>query len=202
MQALGIPCYDEALGIPTEESQTLSIRTQQVIAEESGVCNTVDPLGGSYCVEWLTRKVEKEVSEYIQRIENMGDDGTVLCGLIEGTKSGVLVEEISEEAIRRKKEIESGKITMIGLNKYREEETLSPPVFRPDPEIAKMKIRKLREFKKRRDNQKVRKALSELKEVTESGGNVMPVLVRTARARVTLEEAMDVFRTCFKDNVE
>ncbi|MBW1819194.1 MAG: methylmalonyl-CoA mutase [Deltaproteobacteria bacterium] len=197
VQALGIPCYDEALGIPTEEAQTLSIRTQQVISEESGVCNTVDPLGGAYSIEWLTRKIEKEVYAYIEKIELMGDDGTVLGGLIAGTKKGVLLDEITEEAIKRQKEIESGKITMIGLNKYREEETVSPPVFRIDPKFSKTKIEMLREFKKKRDISGVKKALGELREVTEAGHNVMPVLIRAARARVTLEEAMGVLRNCF-----
>ncbi len=202
VQALGIPCYDEALGIPTEESQTLSIRTQQVIAEESGVCNTVDPLGGSYTIEWLTKKIENEVYAYIEKIESMSNDGTVLDGLIAGIKSGILLEEITEEAIKRQKAVESGKITMIGLNKYREEETVSPPVFRPDSRVAKMKIQKLTEFKKKRDIAKVKKALRELREATESGENVMPTLIKAAKERVTLEEAMDVFRTCFDINVE
>ncbi|RLB35134.1 MAG: methylmalonyl-CoA mutase [Deltaproteobacteria bacterium] len=202
VQALGIPCYDEALGIPTEESQTLSIRTQQVIAEESGVCNTVDPLGGSYTIEWLTKKIENEVYAYIEKIESMSNDGTVLDGLIAGIKSGILLKEITEEAIKRQKAVESGKITMIGLNKYREEETVSPPVFRPDSRVAKMKIQKLTEFKKKRDIAKVKKALRELREATESGENVMPTLIKAAKERVTLEEAMDVFRTCFDINVE
>jgi methylmalonyl-CoA mutase N-terminal domain/subunit len=197
VQALGIPCYDEALGIPTEEAQTLSIRTQQVIAEESGICNTVDPLGGAFCIEWLTNKIEKEVYSYIEKIERMADDGTVLSGLIAGIKNGILLKEINEGAFERQKEIESGKITMIGLNKYREEETISPPIFRADPRFSKMKIKELREFKNKRDSSKVNKALNELREVTESGHNVMPGLIKAAKARVTLEEAMGVFREAF-----
>ncbi|OEU44845.1 MAG: hypothetical protein BBJ60_06290 [Desulfobacterales bacterium S7086C20] len=202
VQALGIPCYDEALGIPSEEAQTLSIRTQQIIAEESGVCNTVDPLGGSHCIEWLTRKIEQEAYSYIERVEQMSNDGTVLDGLISGIKNGVLLNQVNEGALKRQKEIESGEVTMIGLNKYREEEAVSPPIFRADPKFSKIKIRMLREFKKGRDISKVKDALSRLREVTEAGDNVMPALIKSAKARVTLEEAMGIFRTHFSNNID
>jgi len=194
VQALGIPCYDEALGIPTEEAQTLSIRTQQVIAEESGVINTVDPLGGSYCIEWLTGKIEEEVHQFIEKIERMGDDGTVLSGLIAGTNSGAILKEIDDGALTRQRDVETGKTTMIGLNKYREEETAFPHVFRFDRKYVDKKIQDLKEFKKKRDMSSVNRELEELRKVTESDENVMPALIRCAKARVTLEEAMNVFR--------
>lgn len=198
VQALGIPCYDEALGIPTEEAQTLSIRTQQVLAEESGVCNTVDPMGGSYCIEWLTSAIEREAYEYIEKIRRIGQDGSVLSGLIEGIKSGILLKEIDEGALKRQKEIEDGQIPMVGLNRYTEEETVSPPVFRTDPSLSKRKIRELQEFKKKRNMSKVRDALSQLRQVTESDDNVMPILIEAAKVRVTLEEAMNIFREVFE----
>ena len=202
IQALGIPCYDEALGIPTEEAQTLSIRTQQVIAEESGVCNTVDPLGGSYCIEWLTKKIEEEVYAYLEHVRAMGKDGTVLGGLIAGVKKGLLLNEINEGAFKRQRDIESGRITVVGLNKYREDESICPPVFKVDPKLSQMKIEQLREFKKKRDIHMVRQALGELEEVTRNGGNVMPPLVEAAKSRVTLEEAMNVFRKVFVNKFE
>jgi methylmalonyl-CoA mutase N-terminal domain/subunit len=198
VQALGIPCYDEALGIPTEEAQTLSIRTQQVLAEESGVSHTVDPMGGSYCIEWLTSEIEREAYGYIEKIRRMGQDGSVLSGLIEGIKSKVLLKEIDEGALKRQKEIEDGQIAMVGLNRYVEEETVSPPVFRTDSSLSKRKIRELQEFKKRRDMSKVRDALSQLRQASESDDNVMPILIGAAKVRVTLEEAMNVFREVFE----
>ncbi|MBW1781506.1 MAG: methylmalonyl-CoA mutase [Deltaproteobacteria bacterium] len=198
VQALGIPCYDEALGIPTEEAQTLSIRTQQVLAEESGVINTVDPMGGSYCIEWLTSEIEREAYGFIEKVRRMGQDGSVLTGFIEGIKSGILLKEIDDGALKRQKEIEDGKIAMIGVNRYVEEETVSPPVFRIDSSSSKKKIRELREFKKHRDISKVEDALSKLRQVTESDDNVMPTLIDAARVRVTLEEAMNVFRYVFE----
>lgn len=197
VQALGIPCYDEALGVPTEGSQTISIRTQQIIEEESGVGKTVDPLGGSYCIEVLTNEIEKQVYDYIEKIEGMGEDGTVLRGLIAGIKNGKIIKEINEGAIKRQKSIEDGETTVVGLNKYREEEYVSPPVFRPDPEVARMKIRDLKEFKKKRDPSEVKEALRRVRGAVEGGDNVMPSLIEAAKKRVTLEEAMNVFRDIF-----
>lgn len=197
IQALGIPCYDEALGIPTEEAQTLSIRTQQVIAEESGACNTVDPLAGAYCIEWLTKKIEEEVYTYLEHVRAMGEDDTVLGGLIAGVKKGFLLKEINEGAFKRQRDMESGRITIVGLNKYREEENICIPVFRVDSKLSQMKIEQLREFKKKRDLHMVKEALRALEEVTRNGDNVIPPLIKAAKYRVTLEEAMSVFRKVF-----
>jgi len=198
IQALGIPCYDEAIGIPTEESQILSIRTQQIIEEESGICNTVDPLGGSYCIEWLTKKIEEEVNGYIDHIIHMGEDGTVLGGMIAGVKKGLILDEINEGALKRQRDIEGGRTTVVGLNKYREEEGIQHiPVFRVDPKISQEKIKKLQKFKKNRDLKKIKKVLRDLEDITRSGKNVMPVLIEAAKSRVTLEEAMNVFRKVF-----
>lgn len=197
VQALGIPPYDEALAVPTEESQTLSIRAQQIIAEESGLTKTVDPLGGSYCVEWLTETIEQRVNDYIEKVESMGDHGSVLSGLIAGTENGYFLNEINEGAIQRQRDIETGKVTVVGLNKYAREEEISPPLFRLDPEVVRTKIEELKKFKENRDKAKVREALHGLKEVCLSDGNVMPVLIEAAKSKVTLEEAMGVFREVF-----
>ena len=196
-QALGITPYDEALAIPTEESQTLSIRTQQIIAEESGLANTVDPLGGSYCIESLTDRIEQEVNNYLKKVEDMGDDGTLLSGLIAGTENGYFLKEINEEAIKRQRDIEDGKTSVVGLNKYTTEEEVSPPLFRLDPEVVRIKIEELRNFKKNRNGTNVREAIRKLKDVSISDQNVMPVLIEAAKDKVTLEEAMGVFREVF-----
>jgi methylmalonyl-CoA mutase N-terminal domain/subunit len=197
VQALGIPCYDEAIGIPTESAQTISIRTQQIIEEESGLANTVDPLGGSWCIESLTKEIERQVYDYIQKIESMGDDGTVLQGVIAGIKNGQIIKDINESAIKRQRSIESGDTTIVGLNKYREEEYISPPVFKPDPEVARMKIEDLRVFKKQRNLREVKEALGRLRKTIEEQQNVMPALIDAAKKRVTLEEMMNVFRDVF-----
>jgi len=196
-QALGIPPYDEALAIPTEESQTISIRTQQIIAEETGLSNTVDPLGGSYCIESLTNTIEQKVNNYLQKVEGMGDDGTLLGGLIAGTENGYFLKEINEAAIKRQRDIESGKTTVVGLNKYTTEEEVSPPLFRLDPEVVRIKIEELKNFKKNRNGTKVKEAIKRLKDVSLSDQNVMPVLIEAAKSKVTLEEAMGVFREVF-----
>jgi methylmalonyl-CoA mutase N-terminal domain/subunit len=197
VQALGIPPYDEALALPTEESQTLSIRTQQIIAEESGITKTVDPLGGSYCIEWLTEEIEKRVNEYIKKVESMGKDGTVLSGLIAGTENGYFIREINEAAIKRQKDIETGKVTVVGLNKYITEEEVSPPLFRLDPEVVKIKIEELKNFKEKRDKNMVKDALERIKGACLSEKNVVPVLIDAVKKRVTLEEAMGVFREVY-----
>jgi methylmalonyl-CoA mutase N-terminal domain/subunit len=197
VQALGIPCYDEAIGIPTESAQTISIRTQQIIEDESGVGKTVDPLGGSWCIESLTREIERQVYDYIKKIERMGDDGTVLKGVITGIKSGQIINEINEGAIKRQKCIESGEIPVVGLNKYTEEEYISPPVFRPDPQVAHMKIQDLQKFKNNRNLREVERALQGLRDTVEGGRNAMPALIEAVKKRVTLEEAMNVFRDIF-----
>jgi len=197
VQALGIPPYDEALAIPTEESQTLSIRTQQIIAEESGVTKTVDPLGGSYCIEWLTDQIEQRVNDYIKNVESMGDGKSVLSGLIAGTENGYFLKEIDEAAIKRQRDIETGDVPVVGLNKYTSEEEISPPLFRLDPEVVRAKIEELKRFKKNRDHAKVKEALIRLKEVSQSDDNVMPALIEAAKNRVTLEEAMGVFREVY-----
>ena len=197
VQALGIPCYDEAIGIPTESAQTLSVRTQQIIEEESGVVKTVDPLGGSWCIESFTKEIEKQVYDYIGKIESMGDDGTVLKGLIAGVKNGNIIKEINDGAINRQRRIESGETTVVGLNKYIEEEYVAPPVFRPDPEVARMKIKDLQKFKSKRDLREVEGALGSLRDTVKREQNVMPALIEAAKKRVTLEEAMNVFRDVF-----
>jgi methylmalonyl-CoA mutase N-terminal domain/subunit len=197
VQALGIPCYDEAIGIPTESAQTISIRTQQIMEEESGVGKTVDPLGGSWCIESLTKEIERQVYDYIGNIESMGDDGTVLKGVIAGIKGGQIIKDINEGAIKRQRDIESGETTVVGLNKYTEEEYVSPPVFRTDPEVARMKIKDLQEFKSKRNLREVEGALERLRDTVKREQNVMPALIEAAKKRVTLEEAMNVFRDIF-----
>jgi methylmalonyl-CoA mutase N-terminal domain/subunit len=197
VQALSVTPYDEALAIPTIESHIMAIRTQQIIAEESGVPNTVDPLGGSYCIEWLTKEIEQRVWEFLQKIESWGDDGRLLSGLIKGIESGILSQEINEAAIKRQKDIEAGKRAVVGLNQYVVAEEVSPKVFRVDLELRRKKIETLARFKEGRDEGKIKKALDRLREAAKGEENLIPTLVEVVKEQVTLEEAMNVFREVF-----
>jgi len=197
IQAMSVTPYDEVLAIPTLDAHTMSIRAQQILVEESGIGNTVDPLGGSYCIEWLTNEIEDKVREYFKKIESWGNDGTVLSGLTAGVEKGLVQSEINEAVIKRQRAIEGGERVMVGVNKYTVEEEISPQIFRVDPVYRKEKIEKLKKFKEERDKQEVSRALKELAQVCRTNENVMPELIEAAKKRVTLEEAMNVFRDVF-----
>ena len=188
-QSLHTNSLDEVYAIPTEEAATIALRTQQILAEETGVTNTIDPLGGSYFVEALTNRIEAEALEYIQKIDDMG-------GMLAAIEKGYPQAEIAEAAYQYQKLIDEGKKVTVGMNKY---VTDHPPItiWKMDPEIERRQLKRLREVKEMRDGQKVREHLKELRGAAEGDENLMPYIISAVREYVTLQEICDVFREVF-----
>jgi len=181
---------DEALAIPTEDSVRLSLRTQQVLAYESGVTDVVDPLGGSYYIEYLTSKLEEKALEYIQKIDTMGGISTAI-------ESGFIQKEIQNNAYRDQKKIEAGINQVIGVNTYCTEEECKIKTFKHDIDEEQKIISSLGELKKSRDETLVKKKLAELKEVAESSKNIMPTMIEVVKTYATIEEICSVLREVF-----
>jgi methylmalonyl-CoA mutase N-terminal domain/subunit len=189
-QSLHTNSRDEALSLPTEESVKIALRTQQIIAYESGVTRVVDPLGGSYYIEYLTDEIEDRVWKYLNRIERMG-------GSLKAIEKGYFQQEIRENAYRIKKEVDEGKRIIVGVNKFIEQETKVPEILRIDTELERKQVARLKEFKTRRDNAKVEHIISKLEEAAEGDENLMPYIIESVKARVTLGEISNAFRRVF-----
>ena len=192
-QSLHTNAYDEALALPTEESARIALRTQQIIAYETGVADVVDPLAGSYFVESLTDRMEQKALEYIKKIEELGE-GSILKGVLRGIEDGFFQREIAEASYTYQKQVESGEQVIVGVNKYVIEEDRKPNILRVDPEIEKRQVERLRRVKAERDNARVKRCLRELKEAVQGGENAMPYIVEAVKAYATVGEIMDVFR--------
>lgn len=189
-QSLHTNSYDEALCLPTEKAVRIALRTQQIIAEESGVANTVDPLGGSYYVEWLTNEIEDRALRYIEKIEKMG-------GAVTAIKSGYIQKEIADSAYKSQKEMETGEKCIVGVNKYIMEEKISYEILKVDPEVEKRQIEHIRKLRATRDNSRVKEVLREMKEVAESGENILPITIEAVKSYATIGEICDVLRNVF-----
>jgi methylmalonyl-CoA mutase N-terminal domain/subunit len=188
-QSLHTNSLDEVFAIPTEEAATIALRTQQILAEETGVTNTIDPLAGSYFVEALTNRMEEEALEYIQKIDDLG-------GMLAAIEKGFPQMEIAEAAYHYQKLIDEEKKAVVGVNKY---VTDHPPItiWKMDPEIERRQLKRLREMKEMRNGQKVRDHLNQLREAAEGDENLMPYIVNAVREYATLQEICDVFRQVF-----
>jgi methylmalonyl-CoA mutase N-terminal domain/subunit len=189
-QSLHTNSRDEALGLPTEESAQLALRTQQIIAMETGVTNTPDPLGGSYYIEEMTDTIEREALEYIQRIDDMG-------GTLQAIEQGYIQSEIQNSAFEFQKEIESRKRVIVGVNKFQMDEGEKMPVFRIDPSVEENQLRSLRELKASRDNAVLYESLTALEFAARGTENVMPRIVAAAEAYATIGEIADTLRRVF-----
>lgn len=186
-QSLHTNAMDEALGLPTEASARLALRTQQIIAYESGVADTVDPLGGSYYVESLTDRIEEGVWEYLDRIDRMG-------GAVAAIEKRFFQEEIAAESYRYQREIESSDRVIVGINKFDEKTETSPPILKVDAALEEKQKRKLAELRTRRDNKAVASALAELKKAAATSANLMPPIIRAVGDYATLGEVSDALR--------
>ena len=187
-QSLHTNSMDEALCLPTEDAVRVALRTQQVLAQESGAANTIDPLAGSYYVEKLTDDMEKEAYEYFDKVEAMG-------GVVEAIEKGFFQREISEASYRYQKEIESGERTIVGVNDYvLEGEQITIPVLKIDPEVERRQIERTQKIRKERDNSKVDAALAGLLKASENGDNVMPFIVDAVKEYATVGEIFQVWR--------
>ncbi len=185
------PCsYDEALTIPTQKAVTMSLRAQQIIAYESGVCDTVDPLAGSYYVETLTDEIEKEMLDFIHKIEARG-------GMMGVIKSGWLKQEISRSAYLKQKALEDGRQVRVGLNKFCVEEDTVYEVHKPDPQLLQARKEDLRRLRAERDNTAVEASLERLRRAAEGSENLMPYLQDAVGKYATMGEIGRVFRSVF-----
>ncbi len=194
-QSLHTNSFDEALSLPTEKAVRIALRTQQIIAEESGVADVIDPLGGSYYVEWLTDKIEEEARKYIEKIDEMG-------GMVKAIESGFVQREIQRSAYEKQKAIDSGELTVVGVNKYQIEEELSVEILRIDEEIVRRQIERLKKFRESRDKGRVEKALDELRKAAEKEDeNLMPYILEAVKAKATLGEMTQALREVFGEYV-
>ncbi len=192
VQSIALSCYDEALAIPTEDAQRIALRTQQIIAHETGVTDTVDPLGGSYYVESLTNEIERKAQEYIDRIEDMG-------GSVPAIESGYMQGEIQESAVGQQQEIESGARVVVGVNKFRSAEEPEPTIFRMNTEVARAQIERLRRVRAERDGAKAEAALARLRETARGEENLMPAILDAVKAYATLGEICGVLKAEWGD---
>ena len=189
-QSLHVNSKDEALALPTEESAQLSLRTQQILAYESGVADVVDPLGGSYYVESLTNQLEQSAFEYLERIDELG--GTVVA-----IEQGFQVREIGDSAFRHSQQVEDGSRTIVGVNKYVAD---SPPVeglLRVDAEAARRQIERLDRLRRQRDDAPVSASLARLADVAKGDDNTVPAILECVESYCTLGEICEVFRDVF-----
>jgi methylmalonyl-CoA mutase N-terminal domain/subunit len=194
-QSLHTNSMDEALALPSEKAVRIALRTQQIIAEESGVTNTVDPLGGSYYVEWLTNEMEEKTYEYFDKIERLG-------GVIPAIEKGFFQREIADSAYRYQKEIDENKRIVVGVNQYEMEEELSIPILKMDEEGEKRQIERLKKLRKERNNSKVKLNLEKLRKAAEGEENLMPYILKCVHSYATLGETCDVLREVFGEYKE
>ena len=189
-QSLHTNSMDEALALPSEKAVTIALRTQQIIAHESGVVNTVDPLGGSFFVEALTNRTEAAVYEYFRRIEALG-------GVIPAIERGFFQRELAESAYRYQREIDRHERTVVGVNEYVLDEPLAIPLLRMDPEGERRQNARLQRVRAERDNQAVSERLAALETAARGTENLMPFILDAVRAYATLGEICGVFRKVF-----
>lgn len=190
VQSLHTNAYDETYALPTQESVTLALRTQQLIAYETGVAQTIDPLGGSYYIEWLTDQLEAQATEYIQKIDAMG-------GMLEAVERGYPQREIAASAYRRQRQVEANEKISVGVNKYRHGHKDKIPTLKIDEEAQQAQVRSLTELKRTRDQAAVQRAIDAVRQAALNGTNLMPVMIEAAKAYCTEQELCDVLREVF-----
>ncbi len=189
-QSIHVNSRDEALALPSEESVQLSLRTQQILAFESGAADVVDPLGGSYYVEHLTNELEAKALEYIKRIDDMG-------GSVEAIEQGFQVREIGDAAYRHRQEVESGDRTIVGVNQFTTEEPPMEGLLRVDEAAARTQVERLDRLRKKRDNAAVKTGLERLEQVAQTDENTVPAILECVESYCTLGEISQVFRDVF-----
>jgi methylmalonyl-CoA mutase N-terminal domain/subunit len=190
VQSMALSCYDEALAIPTEKAQKIAVRTQQIIAEEIGITDTIDPMAGSYYVEWLTNELERRTEEEMRRIEEMG-------GAVEAIESGYYHKAILDEAYKWEQDVNSGERVVVGVNKYRDEEEPEPEYFKVDQTMADRQREKLGRLRAARDSAAAERALTQLREAAEGDDNLMPAIIEAVHAYCSLGEICGALRGVF-----
>ncbi len=189
-QSLHTNSMDEALALPSEHAVTVALRTQQIIAEESGVINTIDPLGGSFFIEAQTNKIEQQTYDYFRRIEELG-------GMLPAIEKGFFQSEISDAAYRYQREIDQGVRNIVGVNAYAEDKPFSVPLLEMDPEGYQRQVSRLEQTRKERDNARAGQALDKLRIACQGTENTMPYILDAVRAYATLGEIINVMKDVF-----
>ncbi|MGI6585555.1 MAG: acyl-CoA mutase large subunit family protein [Lutisporaceae bacterium] len=189
-QSLHTNSRDEALALPTEDSVRIALRTQQIVAYESGVTETVDPLAGSYYIESLTDQIEQKAAEYIRKIDEMG-------GAAKAIETGYIQKEIQDSAYKYQKEIEAGDRIVVGVNKFQIEESAHKGLLKVDPKVGELQQKKLAELRKIRDNVKVNASLDILKNTAKGSDNLMPLILDAVKTYATLGEICGILREVF-----
>jgi methylmalonyl-CoA mutase, N-terminal domain len=189
-QSLHTNSLDEALALPSAEAVTIALRTQQIIAEESGVTNTIDPLGGSFFVEAQTNRIEAQAYDYFRRIEDLG-------GMLPAIDKGFFQSEISDAAYRYQREIDKNVRRMVGVNAYTDDKPINIPILEFDPEGYDRQVARLNDVRKTRDNEQVQKTLNQLRNACEGTENTMPFILDAVREYATLGEIVNVMKDVF-----
>ena len=189
-QSLHTNSRDEALALPAQDSVRIALRTQQIVAYESGVTETVDPLAGSYYIESLTNEIEREALEYIEKIDNLG-------GVTSAIEKGFIQQEIQNSAYKYQKNIEEGSRIVVGVNKFKIKEGAPKGLLRVNPKVGRRQVEKLNKLKSERNNKKVKDNLEQLKKTAGTSKNLMPIILDCVRSYATLGEICDVLRNVF-----
>ncbi len=189
-QSLHTNSYDEALGLPTEEAVRIALRTQQIIGYESGVADTIDPLAGSYYVENMTNRLEKEAVDYINKIDDMG-------GAVKAIEQGYIQREIQDSSYNAQQEIEAERRVIVGVNKFQVEESNKSEIMKVDPAVGESQARRLKELREKRNNQEVQERLSELRRIANTDENLIPAIYQAVKAYATLGEICNVLRDVY-----
>jgi len=190
IQIMNLSSYDEAYQTPTEESGTIAVRIQQILGHESGITKTIDPLAGSYYVETLTKKIEKGVYEYLEKIEQEG-------GALKAIEEGFYQSEITEQAYKYNKEIESKERIKVGLNDFQMDQEVKVAPLKYDPDAEKKAIEAVKQLRKERDNKRVKESLENCRQALKGTENVIPSFVEAVKAYATVGEIGDVIRQVY-----
>jgi methylmalonyl-CoA mutase N-terminal domain/subunit len=194
-QSLHTNSKDEALSLPTEEAARIALRTQQILAYESGVADVVDPLAGSYYIEYLTDAIEQQALEYIQQIDELG-------GSVRAIERGFMQAEIEQASYAYQRSLESGQAVVVGVNRFTQKEEERPELLHVNPEIGKQQAAKLAALRERRDNERVQQTLTALQQGAAGNANLMPLIIDAVEAYATLGEISDALRQVFGEQRE
>jgi methylmalonyl-CoA mutase N-terminal domain/subunit len=186
-QSLHTNSMDEVLALPTEKAVEIALRTQQVIAHETGVVNTVDPLGGSYFVEALTNRMEEGALRYFERIDEIG-------GVLAGIEQGFFQREIADAAFHYQQQLESRDKVMVGVNEFVDDDPIDIPILKIDPDVERAQINRLTELRRARDNERVERTLADLTRAAQRDENVMPAVLEAVRAYATVQEMSEAMK--------
>ena len=189
-QSLHCNGKDEALGLPTEENATLALRTQQIILHESGVANTVDPVGGSYAIEALTNRIEREASAMLERIDALG-------GTLVAIETGFVQRQIQDAAYAAQQAIDTGEAVVVGVNRYQDESAAPTDLFRIDPEVERQQVERVRALRASRSESEWRAAIATVEHAARGEDNLVPPIIDAVEKRATLGEIADAMRRVF-----